>query len=78
MKVEQKASQKLNEAIKLELIRPPVRKRGKKELPKAFPGKPLSEYLKEYPPEKPYSHVILMERSSCRSPERSEGDRRIS
>jgi len=47
VKVEQKASQKLNEAIKLELIRPPVRKRGKKELPKEFPGRPLSEYLKE-------------------------------
>ena len=66
MKVEQKASQKLNEAIKLELIRPPVRKRGKKELPKEFPGKPLSEYLKEAPSEKPYSHVILRERSDRR------------
>ena len=66
MKVEQKASQKLNEAIKLELIRPPVRKRGKKEIPKEFPGKPLSEYLKEAPSEKPYSHVILRERSDRR------------
>lgn len=38
---------KLKEAITLKLVRPPIGKRKEREMPKEFPGKPLSEYLGE-------------------------------
>ncbi|MFN3467857.1 MAG: hypothetical protein ACK4WF_09190 [Candidatus Brocadiales bacterium] len=47
MKVEQRINGKLKEAISLKLVRPPVEKRGKREMPQKLPGKPLSEYVKE-------------------------------
>jgi hypothetical protein len=47
MKVEQKINGKLKEAIALKLVRPPVEKREKRGMPQEFPGRPLSEYLKE-------------------------------
>ncbi len=47
MKVEQKTNDKLKEAIMLKLVRCPVEKRRKRGMPKKFPGRPLSEYLKE-------------------------------
>lgn len=47
MKVEQKANGKLKEAIMLKLVRPPAGKRKKRGMPQEFPGRPLSEYLKE-------------------------------
>jgi hypothetical protein len=46
-KVKMEPNGKLKEAITLKLLRPPAGKRKKSEMPKEFPGKPLSEYLKE-------------------------------